>query len=89
MTVVHMGAAVKGGGEQDGVKEEMVGGRLGDGVQTHACLHTPLCVLMKKLLQIQMGLVKSWMDLMVHPKQGATQTWTTYNVIFCMHKGLL
>lgn len=30
-TAVHMGAAVKGGGEQDGVNEEMVGGRLGDG----------------------------------------------------------
>lgn len=42
-TVVHMGAAVKGGGEQDGVNEETVGGRLGDGVQTHVCLHNTLC----------------------------------------------
>lgn len=32
--VIHMGAAVKGGGERDGVNEKMVGGRLGDSAQT-------------------------------------------------------
>lgn len=40
-TVVHMGPAVKGGEEQDGVNEEMVGGRLGNSAQTPTC-HTTL-----------------------------------------------